>query len=76
MFNARTALFLLLALILASRLAAAQRTGAPALDGDAGHYHDIATNLSRGNGFAFSAEMQFPWARDAEGSPRPTARRL
>lgn len=68
-------LALLLALVLATRIAAVLLAGPPSLEKDAGHYNDLATNVAEGNGFAFSAEMQYPWQRDAAGTPQPTARR-
>lgn len=72
--TSRTA-WILIVLVLVARGAAVWRAGPPLLESDSGAYHDIATHLAAGDGYAFSPSHQFPWMRDALGSPHPTALR-
>lgn len=65
--------WVLIAAVLVTRLALALRSGPPTIEGDIRHYHDIATHLAAGDGFAFSPSQQMPWQRDSLGTPRPTA---
>lgn len=65
--------WVLIAAVLVTRLAVAWRSGPPTIEGDTRHYHDIATHLAAGEGFAFSPSQQMPWQRDSLGTPRPTA---
>jgi 4-amino-4-deoxy-L-arabinose transferase-like glycosyltransferase len=67
--------WVLIAAVLVTRLAATWRSGPPTIDGDTLHYHDIATHLAAGEGFAFSPSQQMPWQRDSLGTPVPTALR-
>lgn len=66
---------ILIGLTILSRAIVVLAMGTAPLEGDAGHYHDLATNLKNGHGFAFSENLQYPWLQDGSGDPIPTARR-